>query len=141
MITMVRRTVQARPVDENGTLARGGYMELCYDPGCPYEVRLAETGPDAGEVVFGRDLLLEALDGTPAGEGRVRARLRRYRGARRAMLDLMVPAADGGFLEFAIRDDAVAEFVRDTTDLVPPGEEWRYVGVDDTLAAILGEAA
>ena len=35
MITMVRRTVQARPVDENGTLARGGYMELCYDPGCP----------------------------------------------------------------------------------------------------------
>ena len=42
------------------------------------------------------------------------------------------------FLEFAIRDDAVADFVRDTTDLVPPGEEWRYVGVDDTLTAILG---
>jgi hypothetical protein len=141
VITMVRRTVQARPVDEKGTLARGGYMELSYDPACPYQVRLTEAGPDAGEVVFARDLLLEALDGTPAGEGRVRAKLRRFRGARHSMLELVVPAADGGLLEFAIRDDAVADFVRDTTDLVPPGEEWRYTEVPDTPAAILREAA
>jgi hypothetical protein len=141
MITMVRRTVQARPVDENGTLARGGYMELSYDPACPYEVRLAETGPDAGEVVFARDLLLDALEGTPAGEGRVRARLRRFRAARHSMLQIVLPAADGGLLEFAICDAAVADFVRDTTDLVPQGEEWRYTEVPDTPAAILGEAA
>jgi hypothetical protein len=141
MITMVRRTVQARPADENGTLARGGYMELSYDPACPYEVRLAETGSDAGEVVFARDLLLDALDGNPAGEGRVRARLRRFRGARHSMLELAVPAADGGDLIFAICDDAVAEFVRDTTDLVPAGDEWRHVDVDAAVAGLLGQAA
>jgi Streptomyces sporulation and cell division protein, SsgA len=141
VITMVRRLVQARPVGDNGVLARGGYMELAYDPACPYEVRLAETGPGASEIVFARDLLLAALDGTPAGEGRVRARLRRFRSARHSMLDLVVPGADGGLLEFAICDDSVADFVRDTTDLVPAGDEWRYTEIPDTADALLGEAA
>ena len=143
MITMVRRTVQARPVGENGTLARGGYMELTYDPAFPYEVRLAETGGEAGEVVFARDLLRDALEGTPAGEGLVQARLRTFRGVRHSMLQLVVPGADNAPLVFAFRDASVAEFVRDTTDLVPPGQEWRFLEdeVDDDLALFLGEAA
>jgi hypothetical protein len=143
MITMVRRTVQARPVDEFGTLARGGYMELSFDPERPCEVRLAETGDDAGEIVFARELLLEALAGSPAGEGDVRARLRRFRGARHSMLELAVHVADDAPLVFAICDGSVAEFVRDTTDLVPPGQEWEYLetAVDEGLSAILGEAA
>jgi hypothetical protein len=139
---MVRRTVQARPVGEHGTLARGGYMDLCYDPARPYEVRLAEAGPDdGGEAVFARDLLLAALDGTPAGEGQVRARLRRFRGARHSMLELIVPAADGGLLPFAICDGAVADFLRDTTDLVPAGDEWRYADTPDTVPAEWEQAA
>ena len=141
MITMVRRPVQARPVSDNGTLARGGYMELCYDPARPYEVRLAEAGPDSGQVVFARDLLLQALDGTPAGEGRVRARLRRFRGARHAMLELVVPAADGGLLRFAICDYAVAGFARDTTDLVPAGDESQHLEIPATVPASWEEAA
>jgi hypothetical protein len=128
-------------VGENGALARGGYMELSYDPTCPYEVRLAETGPDASEIMFARDLLLDALDGTPAGEGQVRARLRRFRGARHSMLELVVPGADGGQLKFAICDEAAADFVRDTTDLVPQGDEWQYADIPDTVASIYGEAA
>ena len=140
---MITRTVQARPVGPNDRLARGGFMELSWDPVCPCEVRLAGIGPDADdEVVFDRDLLIAALDGTPAGEGQVRARLRRFRDARRTMLQLTVPAADSGLLEFAICDDAVAGFVRDTTDLVPPGQEHLYMEIPDSeLSAILGEAA
>jgi hypothetical protein len=115
-------------------------MELTYAPECPYEVKLAETGPGAGEVVFARDLLLDALGGTPAGEGHVRARLRHFPGVRHALLALTVPGADG-LLEFALCDTTVAGFLRDTTDLVPPGEEWRFVEVGDTVAECLGDAA
>jgi hypothetical protein len=140
MITMVRHRVRARPVSEQGRLAYGGYMELSYDPASPYEVKLAETGPDAGEVVFARDLLIAALNGDPAGEGEVRARLRYLRGARHTLLVLTVPGADGP-LEFGLCDTAVVRFVRDTTALVPAGDEWRYVQVGDTVAEFLGQAA
>jgi hypothetical protein len=140
MIAMVRHRIQARPVSEWGTLARGGYMDLCFDPACPYEVKLIETGPDAGEVGFARDLLIAALNGDPAGEGQVRARLRYLRGARHSLLALTVPGADGP-LEFGLCDTAVAGFLRETVDLVPLGEEWRYVEVGDTVAEFLGQAA
>jgi hypothetical protein len=140
MITMVRRTVQARPADERGTLARGGYMELSYDPGCPFEVRLAELGPDAGEVVFARDLLIMALNGDPAGEGDVRARLRMFRGTTRAMLALTVPGTDGP-AEFGLCATAVAGFLRDSLDLVPAGQESQYVEVADTVPVSWDQAA
>ena len=65
---LVRVRVRARPVS-NGRLARGGFMELSYDSRSPYEVKLSETGPEAGEVVFARELLRQALGGQPAGEG------------------------------------------------------------------------
>jgi Streptomyces sporulation and cell division protein, SsgA len=140
MITLVRQRLRARPVSEQGRLSYGGYMELSYDLGSPYAVTLAETGPDTGEVVFARDLLITALNGDPAGEGLVRARLRRFRGARRAQLALTVPGADGP-LEFALCEAAVAAFVAGTTDLVPQGEEWRYLEVADTVDGFLGQAA
>jgi len=136
---IVRARVQARPVSE-GRLARGGYMELSYDPRQPYEVKLSETGPEAGEVVFARDILLEALAGQPSGEDLVRARLQHFRGAPHALLSLTVPGADGP-LEFGLCDTAVARFLRDTVDLVPAGQEWRHVDFGGAIAEILGDAA
>jgi len=136
---LVRVRVRARPVS-NGRLARGGFMELSYDPRSPYEVKLAETGPEAGEVVFARELLLQALAGQPAGEDLVRARLQQFDGAPHALLSLTVPGADGP-LEFGLCDTTVARFLRDTVALVPPGEEWRHVDFTDTIAEILRDAA
>lgn len=137
---MVRHRVRARPVSERGGLAYGGYMELSYDPACPYEIKLAETGPDAGEVVFARDLLIAVLDGNPAGEGAVRVRLRHLRGARHCLLVLSVDAPEGP-LQFALCAATVARFVASTVDLVPPDEESRYLNLDASLASLLEDAS
>lgn len=140
MITLVRHRVRARPVSEQGRLAYGGYMELVWDITSPYEVRLAETGPDAGEVVFARSLLTAALDGDPAGEGAVRVRLRHLRGARHCLLVLWVHGPEGP-LEFALCAATVARFVQATVDLVPLDEEWRHLNLDASLTRLLEDAA
>jgi hypothetical protein len=134
---MVRARLRARPVGEEGRLAYGGYMDLLWDPGEPYEVRLAGLGPCAGEIVFARDLLATALGGDPAGEGDVQVRLRHLPGARHTLLVLTVTGPDGP-REVALTDAKVAQFLCDTFDLVPVGEEWRYLdalysGFDDLL--------
>lgn len=138
--SLVRYKVRARPASPEGRLAYGGYMELSWDPSRPWEVRLAEAGPDGGEVVFARDLMLQAMSGEPAGEGVVRLRLRHYTGSTRAHLGLVV-ATDEGPLEFALCDTTAAEFLNATTDLVPAGDEDQYADVDAGLAELLGEAA
>jgi len=137
---MVRARLRARPVGEDGRLAYGGYMELLWDPGEAYEVRLAGFGPYAAEVAFARDLLASALAGDPAGEGDVRAKLRHLPGARHTLLVLTVTGPDGP-QEIALSDEKVALFLRDTTDLVPRGEEWRYVALDEELDDLLRGAA
>jgi len=137
---LVRTRLRARPVAEDGRLAYGGYMELLYDPSEPYEVRLAGLGPYATEVVFARDLLASALAGDPAGEGDVRARLAHLPGARHSLLLLSIGGPDGG-QEVALTDAKVAVFLRDTTDLVPRGEEWRYLDLDAGIDDLLQGAA
>ncbi len=115
-------------------------MHLLYHPAAPYEVRLAELGPDPQELVFARDLLASALRGQAAGEGAVRVRLEFLSAARNAVLLLTVgdPAER---LEFALKPATVAAFMRQTYDLVPAGEEHRHVDVDAVLGEILGGAA
>ena len=141
MAEAVRCRLQARPVCD-GRLGCVGYMELSYDPASPWEVRLSEGPAGGGEqVVFARELLVQALDGSPAGEGAVRARLRHLPGARHAMLSLQVEAGDGPPLEFGLSDDAVATFVARTLRQVPLGEEWQHVDLDAEASALLGEAA
>jgi len=137
---LVRARLRARPVGEDGRLAYGGYMELSWDPSEPYEVRLAGFGPYAGEITFARDLLVSALAGDPAGEGDVRARLRHLPGVRHALVVLSIAGADGP-QDVALTDDKVAVFLRDTTDLVPAGEEWRYLDLDAGIDGLLRGAA
>jgi hypothetical protein len=137
---MVRARLRARPVGEAGRLADGGYMELLWDPGEPYEVRLAGLGPYAAEISFARDLLAAALAGDPAGDGDVRARLAHLPGARHSLLLLRIAGPDGP-QEVALSDEKVATFVRDTADLVPQGEEWRYLDMDAGLDDLLRGAA
>ena len=133
---LIRTRLRARPVDDDGRLAYGGYMELQYDPSEPYEVRLTGLGPYAAEVVFARDLLAAALGGDPAGQGDVRARLTQQSGARHSLLLLATSGPDGPH-EIALTGPKVAEFLRDTTDLVPRGEEWRYLDLDAGLDDLL----
>lgn len=138
---LVRVRLRARPVGEDGRLAYGGYVELLWHPSEPYEVRLAGSGPCATEIVFARDLLVSALAGCPSGEaGAVRARLAHLPGARHSLLLLSTAGADGP-LEVALTEAKVAVFVEDTTDLVPCGEEWRYLDLDAGLDGLLGRAA
>jgi len=136
----VRCRLQARPV-RDGRLGCVGYKELSYDPSSPWEVRLSDGPADGGQVVFARDLLVQAFDGTPAGEGRVKARLRHLRGTQHALLSLLVEADDGPPLEYALSEHAVAGFLWKTLDLVPPGEERLRVDLDAAAAALLEEAA
>jgi Streptomyces sporulation and cell division protein, SsgA len=137
---MIRTRLRARPVGEDGRLAYGGYMVLQYDPAEPYEVRLAGLGPYAAEVVFARELLEAALAGEPAGEGHVRAQLKLLPGARHALLLLSIGSPDDR-QEIALTDAKVAAFLRDTTHLVPRGEEWRRLDLDAGIDALLREAA
>lgn len=135
----VQQRIQVRPVSEHGRMSRGGYMELRWTRQCPSVIRLAETGPDDdGEAEFSRDLLLRALNGEPSAEGEVRARLRHLPGAAHTVLSLTVPGQDGP-TELAVRPESASAFVRETTDLVPPGEEWRFI--DDDIAALFSEAS
>jgi hypothetical protein len=141
MDPLVQWRVRARPVSEQGHLAYGGYMALSYDPSRPWEVRLSEVEPGGSHLVFARDLLAQALDGTPAGEGSVRARLRFLRPARHALLCLAVDAADGPPLEFGLCAETAAGFLQETLALVPAGDEWRHVDIDAAVEQLLGESA
>jgi len=132
---LVRQRVRVRPVGERGSLAYGGYMCLVYDSAQPYEVRLEDTGGH-GELVFARDLLATALDGRQAGEGDVQVRLRRFRSVRHCQLVITADSEEGP-QEWALGDDAAAEFLQDTLDLVPEGEEWRYLDLDTVVADLL----
>lgn len=141
MITqLARHRVRARPVGERGSLAYGGYMYLVYDVTRPFEVRLVGTGGGDDELIFARDLLTAALDGNPSGEGDVRAKLRHFRCARHCQLVLTVIEGEGS-QEWALSDDAVAEFIQATIDLVPLGEEDRYLDLDAMVAGLLGSAS
>jgi len=136
---LVCTPVRVRPVSA-GRLAYGACMHLLYHPAVPYEVRLGEVGPDQQQLVFARDLLASALHGQSAGEGQVRVRLEFLSSARNAVLLLTVgdPAEP---LEFALKPATVADFLRQTYDLVPAGEEHRHVDVDGALGEILGDVA
>lgn len=137
---LVRATVRTRPVGEGGRLAYGGYMELVWDPGEPYEVRLAEFGPYAKEVSFARELLASALAGHPAGKGDVHARVGYLPGVRDSLLLLSITRQDG-LQQLALTGAKVARFVRDTIDLIPQGEEWRYLNLDEEIDDLLRGAA
>jgi len=145
MITyLVRHRLLARPVGPDGQLAHGSYIELRYAPDQPYEVRIAQLGPYAQELPISRDLLNDALDGHPPSPdevAQVTARLAYVPAKRRSMVLLAVgQEGQEDRWEVAMTDTAVAEFVRDTRDLVPFGDEERYVGFDDGIRDILDAA-
>jgi hypothetical protein len=136
---LVQHRVRVRPVGPQGGLAYGGYMYLVYDVTEPLEVRLADSSGGDGELVFPRDLLAAALGGDPAEAGQVQVRLRHFRGVRHCMLMITVTADDGS-QAWALGDDAAAEFLQATIDLVPLGEEWRFLNLDAVVAGLLEEA-
>jgi Streptomyces sporulation and cell division protein, SsgA len=136
----IRTKTRARPVGGGGQLAYGGYWYLEYEQGQPYEVRLVQPGPYPVELTFARDILRSALRGEPDGQGEVRARLEFVQAARRSMVLIAVDLPDfQGVL--ALDDRAVAAFLGATKDLVPFGEESRFLDPDAWIAAILGDAA
>lgn len=134
----VRRRIRARPVDGQGRLSRGRYVRLEYDPAEPFEVRLSETRAGGGYAAFSRDILLQAMGGTPAGQGRVRARLCYLGDCPDALLVLAVDAGSGP-REFALGGRTAAAFLRASAALVPPGSE--RVDVPDTVRGLLGPPA
>lgn len=141
---LVCHRLLARPVGPDGQLAHGSYLELRYAPDQPYEVRIAQLGPYAHELPILRDLLKDALDGKPPSEeeaGRVSARLV-YLPRRRRSMVLLAVGQEGQEDRWvvALSDTAVAEFLKDTRDLVPIGDEPQYLGVDAGLDEILGAA-
>lgn len=137
---LVVRGVLARPA-EGDCLGCGGLMRLVYDAAEPYAVRLEETGPNPGKPVrFARELLAAALDGGQGGNGDVRFRLRRMRGARHCQLVITVEKY-GEVRDFALREETVADFLRETNERVPPGTESRYMDLDQLVENLRGGAA
>jgi hypothetical protein len=137
---MVSARLLARPVADGRVLTAGAsYVELLYDPAAPFEVCLAELGPAAKELVFDRDLLALALHGEPAGVGDVRTRLvSDLLGARRSFFLLEVTQPGEPPLTWALKPDRVSEYLFQTYDLVPAGQEANFLDVDGTLHEILG---
>jgi hypothetical protein len=108
---------------------------FCYDVGDPFAVRMEFGSPDSGppEVVWlvARELLRTGLE-RRAGDGDVQV------GPAEAtdVLFLYLGPPSGEAL-FELSRTALAEFVRRTEALVPPGTE--AVDLDDELAVLLSD--
>ncbi|MGY1772318.1 SsgA family sporulation/cell division regulator [Blastococcus sp. SYSU D00813] len=112
---------------------------LGYEVADPFAVRIAFGDPGADDGIswlLARDLLRAGLD-RPAGEGDVRLWPARTTGD---VLFLHLRAPSGEAL-FEVSRAAVAAFLRQTEQLVPPGEESAVLRVDDELAALLSGGA
>lgn len=107
-----------------------------YDPGDPFAVR-AEFRLDAdGEPVvwvFARDLITQGLE-APAGEGDVALWPSQSRGEPVVCLALSSPAGQA-LLE--CRREDLEEFLEQTLDTVPAGDESRHLDMDTPIDRLL----
>ncbi len=135
--SVIEQSVQARMV------ASAPRMEtlpatLQYDRGDPFTVRMAFPAPatlEGTEVAweFSRDLLAAGVD-APAGVGDVRVRPFGYD---RTVLEFH---AAEGIAMVHVRTAELRRFLRRAQELVPPGDESRFLDVDRSLAELLGGA-
>jgi Streptomyces sporulation and cell division protein, SsgA len=111
--------------------------DLSFTPDDPYAVRVAfHTGGPADDIVewtFARSLLNQGLT-HPAGAGDVRVWPVQQFGPPRVCLALSSPT---GRAVFEAPQHRVMQFLAQTYDLVPFGEESAFVDVDAELAALL----
>ncbi|MEV7320669.1 SsgA family sporulation/cell division regulator [Streptomyces sp. NPDC093970] len=109
--------------------------DLRYDAADPFAVHAAfQVG--AGRTVewfFARGLLAEGLRG-PAGIGDVRLRPTRH--LHRHMLRITL-ASPGGRADLIVPRAALADFLRRTDALVPPGTEHVHLDLDAQLSEFL----
>ncbi|MEV0746488.1 SsgA family sporulation/cell division regulator [Streptomyces sp. NBC_01220] len=135
MSTVIEQSVQARMV------ASAPQMEtlpavLSYDRTDPFAVRMAFPAPatlEGTEVSweFSRELLTAGMDAS-AGVGDVRVRPFGYD---RTVLEFH---AAEGIAMVHVRTAELRRFLRRAQELVPAGEEHRFLDVDRSLAHLLG---
>jgi hypothetical protein len=136
---MVAVRVRAHDVHQGRVMPAHAYVELQWTAAAPLEVRLSGCGQVTGEEVFGRDLLAAALRDGSAGVGRVRLQLAVP--APRYVPKLLVtfdPGAPGACV-YAVKPDPVQQFLRETFDLIPEGQEG-CLPAGDLIEALLGAA-
>ncbi|MBB5159182.1 SsgA family sporulation/cell division regulator [Saccharopolyspora phatthalungensis] len=116
-----------------GVFARIG-VELRYNRNNPYEVSLAFNTGKSVRVnwVIGRDLLADGLL-AESGLGDVRIRPRPDAPGT-IEISLNPPTGQATFEADAAQ---LMEFLNNTYDIVAPGEEHRWMDIDDTLSRLL----
>ncbi|MFF6906752.1 SsgA family sporulation/cell division regulator [Streptomyces sp. NPDC012389] len=137
MSSVIEQSVQARMV------ASAPRMEtlpatLSYDRKDPFAVRMAFPAPatlEGTEVSweFSRELLTAGVD-TPTGEGDVRVRPFGYE---RTVLEFH---AAEGIAMVHVRTAELRHFLERAQELVPVGDEYRYLELDRNLTDLLGGA-
>ncbi|MYX17804.1 SsgA family sporulation/cell division regulator [Streptomyces sp. SID8374] len=137
MSSVIEQSVQARMV------ASAPRMEtlpatLSYDRKDPFAVRMAFPAPatlEGTEVSweFSRELLTAGVD-TPTGEGDVRVRPFGYE---RTVLEFH---AAEGIAMVHVRTAELRHFLERAQELVPVGDEYRYLELDRSLTDLLGGA-
>ncbi|RZU46026.1 sporulation and cell division protein SsgA [Streptomyces sp. BK022] len=113
-------------------------MDLAYDPGDPYAVRVLFTYPDTRrtvEWIMGRDLLAAGM-AEPAGEGDVR--IWPARTAARDAVHIRLSGLTGTAL-FEAPAEEIAAFLRATEAVVPSGTESRHLDMGALLTHLLAE--
>ncbi|MCX4680051.1 SsgA family sporulation/cell division regulator [Streptomyces sp. NBC_01433] len=137
MSSVIEQSVQARMV------ASAPQMEtlpatLQYDREDPFAVRMAFPGPatlEGTEVSweFSRELLATGID-TPAGVGDVRVR---PFGFERTVLEFH---AVEGVAMVHVRTAELRQFLKRAQEMVPVGDEHRFMDLDRSLTDLLGGA-
>ena len=106
-----------------------------YSSDQPFTVRAVFHVENADVTwVFARELLLDGLM-VDSGVGDVRIRpLTTTSGEEHVVIDLRSPS---GHVTLLADRDAIADFVRETLALVPPGEEAHHIDVDAWILQML----
>ncbi|MBB5158634.1 SsgA family sporulation/cell division regulator [Saccharopolyspora phatthalungensis] len=116
-----------------GVLAPVG-VELRYDSRNPYEVGIKFNVGRTGQVdwVVARELVADGLV-VDSGHGDVRIRPRRDVSG----LVVIALSSPSGQATFEADADELMEFLNDTYDVVAPGEEHKWMSIDDALSRLL----
>ncbi|MGI8308962.1 SsgA family sporulation/cell division regulator [Saccharopolyspora hattusasensis] len=120
-------------VAPTGVIAPVG-VQLRYDSRNPYEISMKLNVGTDGQVdwVIARDLLADGLI-AEAGEGDVRIRSR----LDEPTLVMIALSSPSGQATFEVNADQLADFLNDTYDAVAPGDEHRWMNLDETLSQLL----
>ena len=132
--------VRAHDVDRGRVLPAQAYVELRWSAAAPLEVRLSGCGQVTGEEVFARDLLADALGSGGAGVGRVRFQLAVPAPHYVPKLLVTFDPGDPGARVYAVKPDPVQQFLQETFDLIPAGQERDCVPSGDLITALLRAA-